>query len=79
MRMRSSPELYIPCALGRTRRLTRSVYGQVRGSALIMEKLTSLGATTQHRITSMDVQQSVSPNAILVMVTGEISVRLWFP
>lgn len=46
----------------------------VQGSALIMEKLTSLGAQTVHRITSFDVQPSVSPNAILVVVTGEISI-----
>ena len=78
----SGPELSPSCALmtlhielqKEESSLTLGDQDCVQGSALIMEKLTSLGAQTVHRITSFDVQPSVSPNAILVVVTGEISV-----
>lgn len=35
----------------------------------------SFAASVEHHVTTMDVQVSGSPNAILVFVTGELKVR----
>mmetsp|Transcript_8389 Transcript_8389/g.21586 ORF Transcript_8389/g.21586 Transcript_8389/m.21586 type:complete len:122 (-) Transcript_8389:99-464(-) len=48
--------------------------GVKRGSQQIMEKLRSLPPCA-HNVQSVDVQQSVTPNAILVFCTGQIMIE----
>jgi len=46
---------------------------QTQGSANIVAKLKSLG-TVNHSVKSTDVQPSAQPNAILIFVTGAVTI-----
>jgi hypothetical protein len=46
---------------------------QFQGSDAIMQKLQSIGRV-QHAVKSTDIQPSANPNAILIFVTGTISI-----
>jgi hypothetical protein len=46
---------------------------QFQGPENIMTKLRSVGAV-KHQVKSTDIQPSTSPNAIVIFVTGSISI-----
>lgn len=46
---------------------------QVQGAQAIIAKLKSFGKI-QHQVKTIDVQPSVDPNALLIFVTGSVSI-----